>query len=299
MPCAFGSRSASSVSRRRAVEAAGPGRRSCRAAARGRARGRADRRRAARCRACWSCGSTTRRASPASRPARASTSSPSARASPPRASAPWSAWPTATSTSGRRLGRMASSASVLDEPLEARVGSDAFQPLDTDVDPILAGFGPVANERVTIRLRQRIARRRAPARHLQQDLADHAVFERTMSMRSCLDVPKQAGPRRCSRGGPGRDADRLRRGAPTPRATAAQGGLSVTPAIVETTARAGRDRHRDDPNSSDRKLRMTVRARPWRQSSTGDVAANRRRTLRAVSRQRDAVHARVRRAAHA
>jgi len=58
--------------------------------------------------------------------------------------------------SGRRLGRMASSASVLDEPLEARVGSDPFQPLDTTIDPILAEFGPVANERVTIRLRQRI-----------------------------------------------------------------------------------------------------------------------------------------------
>lgn len=57
---------------------------------------------------------------------------------------------------GRRLGRMASSASVLDQPLEARVGSGAFQPLDTTIDPILAEFGPVSNERVTIRLRQRI-----------------------------------------------------------------------------------------------------------------------------------------------
>ena len=58
--------------------------------------------------------------------------------------------------SGRRLGRMASSASVLDEPLEARVGSDPFQPLDAEIDPILAEFGPVSNKRVTIRLRQRI-----------------------------------------------------------------------------------------------------------------------------------------------
>ena len=57
--------------------------------------------------------------------------------------------------SGRRLGRMASGASVLDEPLEARV-SDAFQPLNSAVDPILAEFGPVSNKRVTIRLRQRI-----------------------------------------------------------------------------------------------------------------------------------------------
>jgi hypothetical protein len=58
--------------------------------------------------------------------------------------------------SGRRLGRMASSASLLDEPLEARVGSDPFQPLNAEIDPILAEFGPVSNERVTIRLRQRI-----------------------------------------------------------------------------------------------------------------------------------------------
>jgi hypothetical protein len=58
--------------------------------------------------------------------------------------------------SGRRLGRMASSASLLDEPLEARVGSDPFQPLNTEIDPILAEFGPVSRERVTIRLRQRI-----------------------------------------------------------------------------------------------------------------------------------------------
>ena len=58
--------------------------------------------------------------------------------------------------SGNRLGRMASNASVLDEPLEARVGSDPFQPLNTEIDPILAEFGPVSSERVTIRLRQRI-----------------------------------------------------------------------------------------------------------------------------------------------
>lgn len=59
-------------------------------------------------------------------------------------------------TSGRRLGHLASSASVLDQPLEARVGSDPFQPLDVSLDPVLAEFGPVARERARIRLRQRI-----------------------------------------------------------------------------------------------------------------------------------------------
>ena len=58
--------------------------------------------------------------------------------------------------SGRRLGRMASNASVLDEPLEARVGSDPFQPLNTAIDPIVAEFGPVSNEHVAIHVRQRI-----------------------------------------------------------------------------------------------------------------------------------------------
>jgi hypothetical protein len=59
-------------------------------------------------------------------------------------------------TTGRRLGHLASSASVLEEPLEARVGSDPFQPLDVSIDPVLAEFGPVARERLRIRLRQRI-----------------------------------------------------------------------------------------------------------------------------------------------
>lgn len=59
-------------------------------------------------------------------------------------------------TSGRRLGHLASAGSVLAQPLEARVGSAPFQPLDVSLDPVLAEFGPVANERARIRLRQRI-----------------------------------------------------------------------------------------------------------------------------------------------
>jgi hypothetical protein len=59
-------------------------------------------------------------------------------------------------TTGRRLGHLAARGSVLDEPLEARVGTDPFQPLDVSIDPVLAEFGPVARERVRIRLRQRI-----------------------------------------------------------------------------------------------------------------------------------------------
>ena len=64
-----------------------------------------------------------------------------------------------------------------------------------------------------------------------------------------------------------------------PRATAAQGGLSVTPSIFETTARRGASGSVTITNSTGRRLRMTVRARPWRQARNGDVAANRSRTL--------------------
>jgi len=69
---------------------------------------------------------------------------------------------------------------------------------------------------------------------------------------------------------------------PSPRATAAQGGLSVTPAIFETTARSGASGSATVTNSTGRRLRMTVRARPWRQARSGAVAADRRRTLSGV-----------------
>ena len=41
-------------------------------------------------------------------------------------------------------------------PIEARIGSSAFQPLDLSIDPLLAVFRrPVSNERATVRLRRR------------------------------------------------------------------------------------------------------------------------------------------------
>jgi hypothetical protein len=59
--------------------------------------------------------------------------------------------------SGHRLGRMASSASVLERALQATVGPVAFQPLSLAVEPPLIEFRqPVANKRATVRLRQRI-----------------------------------------------------------------------------------------------------------------------------------------------
>jgi hypothetical protein len=68
-----------------------------------------------------------------------------------------------------------------------------------------------------------------------------------------------------------------------PRATAAQGGLAVTPSILETTARRGASGAATITNSTGRKLRVTVRARPWRQARNGQVAANRSKTLGGVS----------------
>jgi hypothetical protein len=68
-----------------------------------------------------------------------------------------------------------------------------------------------------------------------------------------------------------------------PRATAAQGGLAVTPPRLETTARRGASGTVTITNSTNRKLRMTVRPRPWRQARNGDVAANRSKRLGGVS----------------
>ena len=60
---------------------------------------------------------------------------------------------------------------------------------------------------------------------------------------------------------------------------AAAGGLSIKPAVLEQTARRGTSDTVELVNSSDRKLKVTIAARPWRQSRTGTVAADRRRTL--------------------
>jgi hypothetical protein len=60
---------------------------------------------------------------------------------------------------------------------------------------------------------------------------------------------------------------------------AAAGGLSIKPAILEQTARRGVSDTVEVVNSSDRKLDITIAARPWRQSRTGSVAADRRRSL--------------------
>jgi hypothetical protein len=68
---------------------------------------------------------------------------------------------------------------------------------------------------------------------------------------------------------------------PRPRraAAAAAGGLSIKPAILEQTARRGVSDTVEVANSSDRKLDVTIAARAWRQSRTGTLAADRRRTL--------------------
>jgi hypothetical protein len=67
-----------------------------------------------------------------------------------------------------------------------------------------------------------------------------------------------------------------------PSATAAQGALAVSPQRLERTARRGASGTVTVSNTTGRRLRVTVRARPWRQSGSGAVSANRRRTLRGV-----------------
>ena len=71
-------------------------------------------------------------------------------------------------------------------------------------------------------------------------------------------------------------------GAAAPGAAAAQSGLSVTPSILETTARRGATTSTTVANTTGERLRITVRARPWRQTASGAVVANRSRRLRGV-----------------
>lgn len=65
-----------------------------------------------------------------------------------------------------------------------------------------------------------------------------------------------------------------------PRATAAQGGVSMTPSTVERTAKRGTVGSITVKNSTKDTMRVTVTIRPWSQDrSTGGVQANKRATL--------------------
>jgi hypothetical protein len=60
-------------------------------------------------------------------------------------------------TSGSKLGYMTSGSKKLKDPLQARVGSAAFQPLSASVDPLLTSWsGPIARKPVTVNLSQKI-----------------------------------------------------------------------------------------------------------------------------------------------
>jgi hypothetical protein len=60
-------------------------------------------------------------------------------------------------TSGSKLGHLSSGAKRLPDPLEARAGSTAFQPLDDSLDALLTRWTrPVTREPVKVTLRQRV-----------------------------------------------------------------------------------------------------------------------------------------------
>ncbi|MDA0180770.1 hypothetical protein OJ997_10740 [Solirubrobacter phytolaccae] len=62
--------------------------------------------------------------------------------------------------SGAKVGRLASGSKLLPEPLEARVGSASFTPLDTTVgEPLARWTGPLAREAATVKLRQKVERK--------------------------------------------------------------------------------------------------------------------------------------------
>jgi hypothetical protein len=72
-------------------------------------------------------------------------------------------------------------------------------------------------------------------------------------------------------------------GVPSPRAgAAAAGGFSVSPSILEMTARQGASGAVSVTNETGAKLKVTVRARPWNQARSGTVSANRAKTLSRV-----------------
>jgi hypothetical protein len=69
-------------------------------------------------------------------------------------------------TSGSKLGHMASGSKVLPLPLEASVGSAAFKPLDTSVDPLLEAWNTdPPNNPVTINLRQQVKKKASGTYH--------------------------------------------------------------------------------------------------------------------------------------
>jgi hypothetical protein len=67
-----------------------------------------------------------------------------------------------------------------------------------------------------------------------------------------------------------------------PRAAAAEGGLALSPVLIEKPAAAGPIGTVTVTNRTKEKLDITVKARPWVQSSSGKVSVNRRRILGGV-----------------
>jgi hypothetical protein len=77
----------------------------------------------------------------------------------------------------------------------------------------------------------------------------------------------------------GHVAARADTAAPTARAAADSGGLSVTPAILEHAAQRGAVGSVTVTNTTKQTLRISVRVRPWIQALSGQVASDSRSTL--------------------
>jgi hypothetical protein len=68
--------------------------------------------------------------------------------------------------SGSKLGHLSSGGKRLPDPLEARVGSAAFQPLDGSVDPLLQRWAkPIARQAAKVTLRQKVKGKPAGTYH--------------------------------------------------------------------------------------------------------------------------------------
>jgi hypothetical protein len=69
-------------------------------------------------------------------------------------------------TSGSKLGHLSVAGKRLKDPLQARVGKAAFQPLDSSVDPLINRWSePDTKAKATVKLRQKITKKTKGSYH--------------------------------------------------------------------------------------------------------------------------------------
>ncbi len=193
------------------------------------------------------------------------------------------------------MGRLASGSKLLPLPLEARVGKSAFAPLNTPVESQLDAAGPGAGARgkATVNLRQQVKGKasgqlpQGPARHA---FHGHTVgATRATNQRRTKEIPEVklvrsrlvAGALGLAVAGTATGSVIASADEAAPVAKAAQqGGVSITPASVERTAKRGAVGTITVKNTTKDTMRVTINVRPWIQNrNTGAVVLNTKASL--------------------